>query len=92
MGICLILIFLEYSILDYKGLKAIVSVLAVLFLLFIAFMYFIYGRNKKQSDLKIQQLEKELVGKERRKKELEEKLAHKEQGKFTYEDALFSDN
>ena len=73
-------------------MKATVSVLAVLFLLFIAFIYFIYRRNKKQSDLKIQQLETELVAKERRKKELEEKLAHKEQGKFTYQDALFFDN
>ena len=92
MGLCQILIYLEYFILDYKGLKATVSVLAVLFLLFIAFIYFIYRRNKKQSDLKIQQLETELVGKERREKELEEKLAHKEQGKFIYQDTLCSDD
>ena len=55
-------------------------------------MYFIYRSNKKQSDLKIQQLETELAGKERGKKELEKKLARKEQGKFIYQDILFSDN
>ena len=81
------------AISDCKGLKATVSILAVLFPLFIAFMYyFVYWRNKKQSNLKIQHLETELVGKERGKKESEEKLAQKEQGKFIYQDILFSDN
>ena len=47
-------------------------------------MCFKYRRNKKQNDLKIKQLEKELAGKERGKKELEKKLAQKEQGKFIY--------
>ena len=77
---------------DYKGLKLTVSNSAVLFLVFIAFMYFIYQCNKKQSDFKIQQLETELDGKERRKKELEEKLGHKEQSKCIYQDILLSDN
>ena len=87
------LICLEYSFLDCKRLKATVSILAVLFPLFIAFMYyFVYRRNKKQSNLKIQDLETELAGKERDKRELEEKLAHTEQGKFVYQDILFSDN
>ena len=87
------LICLEYSFLDCKRLKATVSILAVLFPLFIAFMYyFVYRRNKKQSNLKIQHLETELAGKELDKRELEEKLAHTEQGKFVYQDILFSDN
>ena len=87
------LICLEYSFLDCKRLKATVSILAVLFPLFIAFMYyFVYRRNKKQSNLKIQHLENELAGKELDKRELEEKLAHTEQGKFVYQDILFSDN
>ena len=84
---------LEYSVLDCKGLKATVSILAVLFPLFIAFMYyFVYRRNKKQSNLKIQHLETELAGNERDQRELEENLAHTEQGKFVYQDILFSDN
>ena len=87
------LICLEYSFLDCKRLKATVSILAVLFPLFIAFMYyFVYRRNKKQSNLKIQDLETELAGKECDKRKLEEKLAHTEQGKFVYQDILFSDN
>ena len=87
------LICLEYSFLDCKRLKATVSILAVLFQLFIAFMYyFVYRRNKKQSNLKIQHLETGLAGKELDKRKLEEKLAHTEQGKFVYQDILFSDN
>ena len=87
------LICLEYSFLDCKRLKATVSILAVLFPLFIAFMYyFVYRRNKKQSNLKIQHLETELADKERDMRELEENLAHTEQGKFVYQDILFSDN
>ena len=54
--------------------------------------YFVYRRNKKQSNLKIQHLETELAGKERDMRELEENLAHTEQGKFVYQDILFSDN
>ena len=92
MGPCEINMFM-LAISDCKGLKATVSILAVLFPLFIAFMYyFVYRRNKKQSNLKIQHLETELAGKERDQRELEENLAHTEQGKFVYQDILFSDN
>lgn len=91
MGPCEINMFM-LAISDCKGLKATVSILAVLFPLFIAVMYFVYRRNKKQNNSKIQHLETELVGKERGKKESEEKLAQKEQGKFIYQDILFSDN
>ena len=91
MGPCEINMFM-LAILDCKGLKATVSILAVLFPLFIAVMYFVYRRNKKQNNSKIQHLETELAGKERGKKESEEKLAQQEQGNFIYQDILFSDN
>ena len=81
---CEILICLKYHVLDNKGWVATVSTLTVFFLLFMSFMCFKYLRNKKQNDLKIKQLEGELAGKERCKKELEKKLAQKEQGKFIY--------
>ena len=89
MDPCEVSICLKYPVLDNKGWLAAVSVLAVLVPLFVAFMCIIYWRNKKHKDSKIKQLKKELAGKERDKKELEEKLAHKEQGKFTYHDIFF---
>ena len=88
MDHCEILICTKYSVLDNKGWVATVSILTPLFLLFIAFQYITYRRNLRRYRRDIQQLKKELAGKERDKKELEEKLAHTEQGKLVYQDIL----